>query len=100
MRNLVRIAYVDRIDVHVERRCDGGNGSKLACPGALRRVPKDRHPCHTWHRLFKQFEPFGGHTVFETYKTGDVAARPRQAVNEASADWIAEHRSHDRHRPR
>jgi len=31
--------------------------------------------------------------------TGDVAARPRQAVDEAGADWIADHRSHDRHRP-
>src|SRR6516225_3199523 len=86
MRNLVRVAHVDRIDVHVERRCDGGNGSKLACPRALRSVPKDRHPRHIWRRLFKQFEPFGGHAVFGTHETGDVAARPRQAVDEAGAD--------------
>jgi hypothetical protein len=61
--------------------------------------PKDPRPGHTGHRLFKQFEPFGGHAVFGTHKTGDVAAGPRQAINEASANWIAEHRRHNRHRP-
>src|SRR5215470_10139487 len=28
-----------------------------------------------------------------------VMLPPGRAINEASADWIAEHRSHDRHRP-
>ena len=35
--------------------------------------------------------------VFESHETGGVAARPRQAVDEAGADRIDDDREHDRH---
>ena len=54
-------------------------------------------PCHTWRGFFEQLQPFRGHAVFKTHETGDVAARPRQAVDETGADWIAKHRGHNRH---
>ena len=37
-------------------------------------------------------------TVFEQKETGGIAARPRQAVDEAGADRIDDEREHDRHR--
>ena len=40
---------------------------------------------------------FAAHAVFESRETGGVAARPRQAVDEAGADRIGDNREHDRH---
>ena len=36
--------------------------------------------------LLEQFQPFPTQTVFERHEPGSVAARPRQAVDEAGAD--------------
>ena len=36
--------------------------------------------------------------VFEGQESGDIATRPRQAVDEAATDRIASDREHDRHR--
>src|SRR5262249_31352193 len=49
--------------------------------------------------MLEQFDPFRTQTVFEQHKAGGVAARPRQTIDEAGADWIAGDREHDRHRP-
>ena len=37
------------------------------------------------------------YAVFERSKTGGVAARPRQALDEAGADRIGDDHEHDRH---
>ena len=47
--------------------------------------------------LFEQFKPFPTHAVLKTQEAGGVTARPRQAIDEAGADWIDNDREHDRH---
>ena len=47
--------------------------------------------------LFEQFQPFAAQAVFVVHETGGVAARPRQAVDEAGPDRIDDGREHDRH---
>ena len=66
-------------------------------PAAMRWIPKDRRARHARRDLLEQFQPFPAHAVFEQGKTGGVAARPRQAVDEAGADRIGDRREHDRH---
>src|SRR6266516_4153832 len=48
-------------------------------------------------RLFEQFQPFPAHAVFEEGEPGSVAARPRQALDEAGADRVDDSREYDRH---
>ena len=90
--------HVDRLDLHPERRCRGLDDGKLAGAGALGGIPKDRRSRHAWCGLLEQFQPFRAQTEFETNKACGVAARPRQAVDEAGADRIDDDREHDRHR--
>ena len=60
-------------------------------------IPKDRRSRHAGRDLLEQLQPFPAQAVFERHETGGVAARPRQAVDEAGADRIADDREHDRH---
>ena len=62
------------------------------------RVSNDGRPRHMRCDLFKQFQPFRADAVFVYGKTRDVAARPRQAFNEAGADWIGRLREQNRYR--
>jgi hypothetical protein len=82
--------------LHPERRGCGLDSAKLADPGGYGRIPKDRHSRHVGRDLFKQFQPFSAIAVFETREPGGVSARPRQAVDEASADRIGDRRKNDR----
>ncbi len=66
-------------------------------PVALGGIPKDRRPRHARRDLLEQLQPFPAHAVFERHETGGVAARPRQAVDEAGGDRIGDDREHDRH---
>ena len=68
-----------------------------AVPDAYGGIPKDRHSRHAWRDLFEQLQPFPGHAVFTIHETGGVAARPRQALDEAGGDRIGGDREHDRH---
>ena len=70
---------------------------ELADPGGRSRDPKDGHPRHAGRDLLEQLKPFSGHAVFERDEPGDVAARPREALDEAGADRIGDDREHDRH---
>jgi len=38
----------------------------------------------------RQFQPFPAQAVFIRHESGGVAARPRQAIDEAGADWIGD----------
>ena len=80
-----------------ERRRHGLDGGKLAGAGALGGIPKDRRSRYVRRDLLEQFQPFPAHAVFDIHETGGVAARPRQAVDEAGADRIGDNREHDRH---
>ena len=66
-------------------------------PAGIGGIPKDCRSRHARRDLLEQFQPFPAHAVFELDKTGGVAARPRQAVDEAGADRIEGLREHDRH---
>jgi hypothetical protein len=68
----------------------------LADARRLGGVPKDRRSRDAGRDLFEQFHPFPAHAVFEIGETGGVASRPRQALDEASADRIGDIHKHDR----
>ena len=61
------------------------------------RIAKDRHARHARRDLLEQLQPFPAHAVFERGEAGGVAARPRQALDEAGADRIGDWHEHDRH---
>ena len=60
-------------------------------------IPKDRRSRHARRDLLEQLQPFRAHAVFELSEAGRVAARPRQALDEAGADRIGDLHEHDRH---
>jgi len=60
-----------------------------------RRMPKDRHSRHAGRDLFEQLQPLPADAVLREGKTGGVAARPRHARDEASADWVSRRCEHD-----
>src|SRR5262245_43860178 len=47
--------------------------------------------------LLKQLQPFAADVPLERDEAGRVAARPRQAIDKAGADRIADTREHRRH---
>ena len=59
-------------------------------PDGVGGIPKDRHARHARRDLLEQLQPFSAQAVFELHKTGGVAARPRQAIDEAGADRIGD----------
>src|SRR5436190_15611801 len=52
---------------------------------------------HAGSDLLKQLQPFAADVPFERDEAGRVAARPRQAIDKAGADRIADTREHRRH---
>src|ERR1700738_4656064 len=44
-----------------------------------------------------QLQPFSSERGFTCTKPGDVAARPRQTLNETIADWIGHHHEDNRY---
>jgi hypothetical protein len=63
-----------------------------------RKIPKYRYLRHPRRDLFDQFKPLPAYAIFERSKAGDVAARPRQAIDQTRADRVGDNREHDRHR--
>jgi hypothetical protein len=57
---------------------------------AKRGVPKDGRPRYARGDLLEQFQPFPLDAVFELDKSGGVAARPRQTMDEACANGVGE----------
>ena len=62
-------------------------------------IVKDRDASDVWSNLLEQFQPFQGDGVLEEGKAGYVAARPRQAFNQAKADRIGHLGKHHRDGP-
>jgi hypothetical protein len=90
-------AIVDWDDLHPERWRHGLDDAELGGTGGRGGIPKDRRSRHARRDLLEQLQPFPGHAVFSGHKTGGVAARPRQAFDEAGGDRIADDWEHDRH---
>jgi hypothetical protein len=51
---------------------------------------------HPGRDLLEQLQPFRADAELEQSKSGEVAARPRQALDKAGADRVADHGEHDR----
>jgi hypothetical protein len=94
--DLAGVAHIDRAQLHPERRRHRLERAQLPAPGGYRGIPKDGRSRHAWRNLLEQFQPFPAHAVFEQSKTGGIAARPRQALDEAGADRVDHIDEHDR----
>ena len=70
---------------------------ELADSGGYSGIAKDRRPGYARRNLLEQLQPFRAQTVFELHKAGGVAARPRQTIDDAGADWIRSEHEHDRY---
>jgi hypothetical protein len=51
-------------------------------------IPKNGHSSHPRRDLLEHLQPFAAQAVFEHQEAGDIAARARQARNEADADRV------------
>ena len=92
--------HIDGLDLHPERRrhCTGRRRTasiSTVVPGST----NDRNARHARHDLLEQLQPFAAASSYSNdSNAGDVAARPREAVDEAGADRIGASHEHDRHR--
>ena len=84
------VAHVDGAHLHADRRRHILDDGELADPGGYGGISKDGHARHARRDLFEQLQPFRAQTIFELHEAGGVAARPRQAVDEAGADRIGD----------
>src|SRR6516225_7259208 len=86
------LSQVDEVDLNPKRLRHSLNGGKLGRSAGDKShgVPKYRRSRHAESYLFEQFKPFPTCAEFETYETGGIAARPRQAVDQAAADGIGD----------
>ena len=66
-------------------------------PGGYGGIPKDRRSCHARCDLLEQFQPFPAQAIFILDKARGVAARPREAIDEARANRIGDRREYYRH---
>src|SRR5262245_6292203 len=92
--DLGRVAHVDRAHLDPERwrRClDGAPQSNAGGYGC---IPKDRRSRHARRDLLEQFQPFPAQAIIILDKARGVAARPREAIDEARADWIGDSREY------
>jgi hypothetical protein len=73
------------------------DGAKLTHGGGIGRISE--YCCSRYLRrdLFEQLQPFDAHAKFGSGKAGGVAARARQASDDARADCIGDHYEHGRH---
>src|SRR5262249_13168197 len=85
----------DWADLHAERRRQGLDGGELANRGRLGRIANNRRPSDARHDLLEQFQPFPTNAELKLGKSGDVAARLRQAGYQATVDGISCFQEHD-----
>src|SRR5262245_5617612 len=95
--DLGRVAHVNRAHYYAERPGYRLECAELAGAGAYSWIAKHRHLRHGRRYLLEQLQPFRAHAVFKRCKAGNVAARLRQAIDEARADrigYLCEHNWH------
>src|SRR5262249_23822886 len=95
--DLAGITHVDRAHLHPERRRDGLDRSELARPRGKGGIPNDRRSRYAGRDLFEHLQPFPAQTVFVRDEPSGIAARSRETVDEAGADWIRHDHEHDWH---
>src|SRR5262249_12778678 len=90
------IVQTDRAQLNPQRRrrLDGG---ELTDAGGNGGIPQHHRARDARCDFLEQFEPFRGDRVFERGEPGGIAARPRQAIDQASADWVDHATEHDRY---
>ena len=86
--DLAGVAHIDRAHLHPERRRHRLDRAELARPGGYSSVANDPHPRHAGRDLLEQLQPLAAQAVLERDEAGGVAARPRQAVDEAGTDRV------------
>src|SRR4029453_16181900 len=94
---LARVTHVNRNHLNLEHRCHSLNDTELSGVGRDAGIPKNRNSRYVWRDLFEQLQPFHAYAVFVKHEPSDVTARPRQALDIASADWIVHEWEHDWH---
>src|SRR5262249_34397997 len=91
--NSTCVLQIDCTQLDPERR-RRLNGGELTDAGGIGWITQNRS-ARDWRRdLLKQFEPFCADSIFEGGEAGSVAARPRQAVDQASADRVNDASEH------
>ena len=93
----VGVAHVDRAHLDPERWRRCLDGAPQADPGGYGCIPKDRRSRHGRCDLLEQFQPFPAQAIFVLDKARGVAARPREAIDEAGADRVGDIVEHDWH---
>ena len=88
---------VDRDRFEGQRRCRGTHGSEEVVKVGLARVAYEPHSTKSWRYLFQHCQPFARNTCLEIHEAGEVAARLRQAGNEACPDRIRNSDEHNRY---
>ena len=83
-----------QLDTERRRRLDGGELTDASGNGG---IPQNRRARHARRDFLEQFEPFRADSVFEGGEPGGIAARPRQATNQARANRVDDATKHDRH---
>src|SRR5262249_20959694 len=97
--NFAGTPHADRGQFNPDQSCRALQDAQLASPGGETRVAQDRDPCRSRCNLLEQFQPFPAEAIFVKAKAGGVAARPRQALNESTADRISDVHEHTRYGP-
>src|SRR5262249_32757758 len=88
---------------HIQRRefdpkglCRRSNSAELPDPRRSSGIAKYQCARHIGSNLLEQLSPFSTHAVFEIQEAGDIAARMRHALDEASANWVWNVHKNDR----
>ena len=89
--DLTSVPHVNRTQLHTNRRRDS-----LDSGGRNGRIAKNRHSRYAGGDLLEQLQSFPAHRIFVDCKTGDVTARPCQALNITSTNRIDDSRKHYR----
>src|SRR5215471_5514988 len=85
--DLTRFAHVDRRQLDTHRRRYGLESTELTGPrGGC--ISENGHTPHSRSDLFQQLQPFPADAVFELNKSGGIAARSCQAIDEGGADGV------------
>src|SRR5262249_42758383 len=89
------VADVDWAQLHSERWRYGLDGPPHTDAGRDGRIAKDRRARQARRDLLEHLQQFPANAVFEHGKAGGIAARPRQARDEASPYRIGDCREHN-----
>src|SRR5215210_3012194 len=96
--DLVNVAHIDGDYLYPERGRRGLDHAELGDPRGGGWIAKDRYSRYVRRDLFEQFHPLPAQAIFECHEPGGIAAWPRQAVDEASANRVADDWENNRHR--